>query len=256
MSKKETHMKSLFRKTIWFNSRKKYNIDFFDIFEPQRIVSEHHRYKSGVFFSEKCNREIQYESGIELAFIKQLEQSKSVEFYFEQPVQITYLRGRRKCTYTPDFAIFLQSKEVVLVEIKTLTDMLDNRVQMKIEGLLSFCQKKGFGLLFTDGRYAFNKIVKTKCNRKFEKSLLNVISDKGSIRKTQCREIMKECGATHPELLKAIVRHNLRFRSRTFKIEYGNQNEVFRRVFVDKVKYDDILEERYQDFIRRTNCIP
>lgn len=68
----------LYRKILWFDKRLQYEIDFFDLLQPQRQVSEHHRYKSGVFYSEKCKREIQYESGLELNFIQQLEKLSRV----------------------------------------------------------------------------------------------------------------------------------------------------------------------------------
>lgn len=240
------HKKDVLSKTLWFEKRIKYNIDYFDILQPQRVVNEHPRYKSGVFFSEKCQREIQYESNMELEFIKLLEANKKVRFYFEQPVRIPYRRGRRNQTYTPDFALFLDTKEVVIVEIKDLSGMLDNRVQMKMEALLKFCSKRGFGLLFTDGKNTFDKILKAKCNKKLEKAMMNALFDHGSIRRSECRDIMKACHATRLELLKAIVRHNLRLRSRTLKIEPGNKNEIFRHVFIGKKSYDELLSRNIQ----------
>lgn len=63
---------SLFSKVLWFKNR------------------------SGVFHSEKCGREIQYESGLELDFIKYLEGSKEVLFYWEQPIVISYWRASSK----------------------------------------------------------------------------------------------------------------------------------------------------------------
>lgn len=167
----------LYRKILWFDNRLHYEIDFFDLLQPQRQVSEHHRYKSGAFYSEKCKREIQYESGLELSFIKQLEQLNNVLFYYEQPVQISYWRGRKKQTYTPDFGIYLDTKEFVLVEIKDLSSMLDDRVQMKAEALMGFCAKRGFGLLLYDGKYTFDKLLKSRSNRKLEKEILSALNN-------------------------------------------------------------------------------
>jgi len=244
-----TKDRQLFRKILWFDKRLKFDIDFFDSLQAQRIVSEHPRYKSGTFYSEKCQREIQYESGIELEFIKLLEQSKNVVFYWEQPVQIKYRRGRRNAIYTPDFGIYFKSKEFVLVEIKGLANMCEHKVQMRIEALIKFCASKGFGLLLTDGRHTFDKLLKTKTNRKLDREILTVVEN-NILRKTACNEIIKRCDATQNELLKVILKRNLKFRSYPFKLQQGNKNDLFRQVFVEKMKYEDVVAERFAELFR------
>jgi len=233
-----------FRKILWFDKRTKYEIDFFEFLQPQRTVSVHHRYKSGVFYSEKCKREIQYESGIELDFIKQLEKSDRVKFYFEQPVQIKYWRGRRRQTYTPDFGIYLRSKEFVIAEIKDLPGMLEHRVQMKTEALMDFCSSKGFGLLLTDGRHTIDKLKRVKCNRKLEREILKAI-DNNVLRKREYDAIMKNCQSTQNELLKVIIKHNLKYKSYPFKLQHGNKNQIFRQVLIEKKKYEELAMERF-----------
>lgn len=234
----------LYRKILWFDNRIKYEIDFFELLQPQRKVSEDERYKSGVFYSEKCKREIQYESGLELNFIRQLEQMENIRFYYEQPVQITYRRGRRKRTYTPDFGLYLDTKEFVLVEIKDLQSMLEDKVQMKAEALLDFCSQKGFGLLFFDGYSTFDKLLKAKNNRKLEKEILKALDDR-ILRQTDYQEIVKKCRSTRHELWKVIIKHNLRFRAFPFKLQHGNQNHLFRRVFIERKRYDDLITEKF-----------
>lgn len=241
-----TKEQELYRKVLWFDHRIKFEIDFFELLQPQRKVSEHSRFKSGVFYSEKSKRWIQYESGLELNFIKQLEQMKNVLFYFEQPVRISYRRGKRKQFYTPDFGIYLDTKEFVLVEIKDLTSMLEDKVQLKIEALLKFCSKKGFGLLFFDGKHTFDTLLKIKNNRKLEKAVIGAMN-RNVLRKNQYDEIAKECKSTHNELLKVVVKHGLKFKAYPFKLQFGNRNLIFRRVFVEKCRYDDLVKERFTE---------
>lgn len=245
LSKEQT----LYKKILWFDNRIKYDIDFFDLLQPQRKVSEHRRFKSGVFHSEKCNRDIQYESGLELNFMLQLEQLENVLFYYEQPVQIPFRRGKRKQTYTPDFGIYLNTKEFVLVEIKDLPSMLEDRVQMKVEALLGFCSQKGFGLLFFDGKHTFDKLLTTKNNPKLEKEVLGAI-DNNVLRKKQCSEIIKKCDSTQNELFRVIIKHNLKYKSFPFKLQHGNKNHLFHQVFVEKKRYDELIEERFLKTIK------
>ncbi|MCD7978719.1 MAG: hypothetical protein LUG51_16855 [Tannerellaceae bacterium] len=236
--KKKKRKKDLFKKIIWFEKRISYDIDFFELLQPQRIVSSHPRYLSGKFYSEKCGREIQYESGLELDFIRFLEKSDRVRFYFEQPVQVRYWRGRRKQTYTPDFGVLLDTNEFVIVEVKDLAGMAESKVQMRIEGLLDFCSQRGFGLLLTNGKETIEKINKTRRNRPFEKAVLRAVESQ-VLRKRECRELMKTHQATQNELLKIILKNNLQFNSYPFKLQRGNTCEVFRHVFIDKKKYED-----------------
>lgn len=233
----------LYRKIIWFENRSRFDIDFFDLLQPQRTVSRHKRYKSGVLYSEKCGRWIQYESSMERDFIVQMEQMKNILFYFEQPVQIAYWRGKRKQTYTPDFGIYLNTKEFVLVEIKDLTSMLETKVQIKVEALMDFCSKKGFGLLFFDGKNTIDKLLKVKNNRRLERAIVQALQNT-VLRKEQCSEILKKCNATYNELLKVIIRQNLKFKLFPFKLQQGNKNHLFHQVFVEKRKYDELIKDR------------
>lgn len=248
-----TKEQKLYRKILWFEKRIRHDIDCFDLLQPQRKVSEHSRYRSGVFYSEKSKRWIQYESGLELNFIMQLEQMNNVLFYYEQPVKISYRRGNKKQMYTPDFGLYLDTKEFVLVEIKDLTSMLEDRVQLKVEALMDFCSKKGFGLLFFDGRYTFDRLLKIKTNRKLEKKIMEAL-DKNVLRKKQCDEIIKKCNSTHNELLKVIIRQGLRFKAFPFKLQSGSRNLMFRRVFVEKMRYDDLVREKLVEFKNRYMC--
>lgn len=236
--------KELYRKILWFDNRFRYKIDFFDLLQPQRKVSGHRRYKSGMFYSGKCSRWIQYESGIEYQFIQQLEQMNNVLFYYEQPVQIQYWRGRRKLTYTPDFGLYFDTGEFVLVEIKDLPHMLADKVQLKVEALLDFCSRKGFGLLFFDGKNTFEKLLKTRNNPRLEKAIMNRL-DNGPIGKKEYNEIAEQSSATYNQLFKVIIRNNLSFMPFPFKIMPGNRNAMFRSVFVEKRRYDDLAEEKF-----------
>lgn len=217
-------------KVLWFENRIRFDIDYFDLLRPQRKVSHHGRYRSGLFHSEKSGRDIQYESALELRFVEQLEKNPRVVFYWDQPVKIPYWRGRRKIRYTPDFGIYLTTGHVVLAEVKELSDMLDYRVQQKTEALMEFCSKRGFGLLLTDGRHTPKDLLKGKVNRKLERELLARLEN-GPLRQAACRELMERCEATPAQLHKAVIRLGLRYRSFPMSLSKGNDNVVFRKTF-------------------------
>lgn len=228
----------IWKRAIWFKRKMRFDIDYFDLLQPRREVSHGRRYRSGLFHSEKCGRDIQYESSLELGFVRLLEENQHVVFYWDQPIKIPYWRGRRKVTYTPDYGIYLDTGYFVLAEVKDLPGMLDFRVQQKTEALMAFCSDRGFGLLLTDGRHTPVDLLKGKVNRRLERALLAAL-DEHPLRQAECREIMQRCNATPSELYRAIVRLRLKFRPFPMKLQLGNENDLFRQVFFERKKYED-----------------
>lgn len=229
---------------LWFDRKTRFDIDYFDLLRPLRQVTAHPRYRSGCFRSEKCGREIQYESGLELDFVRRLERDERVTFYWDQPVRIPYWRGRRKVLYTPDFGIYLDSGHIVLAEVKDPAGMLDYEVQRKAEALMAFCSQRGFGMLLTDGRHTPRQLLKGPINRKLER-LLRAATEHSPLRGDECRRLLESCGATTAELYKAVVRLGLRFRAFPMKIQRGNDCLFYREVFFRGKKYETLCDESF-----------
>lgn len=223
------------RQAVWPGAKSRFEIDCFDLLQPRRRVSHRDRYRSGLFHSDKCGREIQYESALELSFVQRLEADPHVVFYWEQPVRLPYRRGRRRLFYTPDYGIYLDTGHFLLAEVKELPAMLDYRVQRKIEVLAEFCLRRGFGMLLTDGRHGPEALLKNKINRKLEKALSAAL-ERHPLDAEQCRELLGRCHATAGELYKAIIRHNLKFRLFPMKLQRGNDNALFRQLFFERRK--------------------
>ena len=241
---------TLFRKVLWFEKRNRFDIDYFEMLQPRREVSHKPRYKSGVFRSDKCGREIQYESGLELEFIMELERSGEVSFYWEQPAAIPYWRGKLKTRTYPDFGIYLKSGHFILAEIKPLGDMLDHRVQAKAEGIMDFCSRHGFGFLLTDGRHTPKHLLKGKVNRRLERELKTALAI-NPIREEQYKAIKERSDATPSQLYRAIIRLDLKYSSRRFKLQYGTQSPVFREVYFGKRRYDSVVEDTVSGLFSR-----
>ena len=237
--------RQLFKKTLWFD-KNVCDARLFADLKPKRDVSNHPRYNSGEFFSEKCKKDIQHESGLEEQFFKKLEKNNKVLYYWHQPITVPYWRGKIKTHTTPDAGVILEGLKVVIVEVKPLSGMLDYKVQMKVVGLLKYCAENGCGFLLTDGKNTLDKIRKEKCNRKLEKELLQVLESR-NIHKRECNELLKKHNATQNELLKIIFKNQLRYRPFPFKLEKARyKNEVFYQVFYEKKKYEELVEERFE----------
>ncbi|MDI5676615.1 RNA polymerase subunit sigma, partial [Salmonella enterica subsp. enterica serovar Anatum] len=80
----------------------------------QRIVNDSDI--DGHFYSQKLARTVQYESGLELTIMTQLERSDQVSFYQEQPVAIPYSFKDKLRKYYPDLLVATVDGRCLLVE--------------------------------------------------------------------------------------------------------------------------------------------
>ena len=79
-------------------------------------------------------------------------------------------------------------------------------------------------------------------SRKLEKELSEVL-ETGPIRKSQWLEIKSRTQATDSQLYRAIIRLDLKFASFPFKLQRGTQSPVFRKVYFEKKRYEDLFME-------------
>lgn len=242
--------KGIWRKVVWCGERKRFDIDCFDLLRPCREVQCGGRFRSGVFRSAKCGREIQYESGLELDFVKRLERDDHVVFYWDQPVRIPFRCGKRRLYYTPDFGVWLASGRFVLVEVKDLPAMLDDGVQLKIEALMEFCRERGFGVLLTNGRHGPDRLLAGRVNHRLERELLAAIG-RGCLNEASCRELTERCNARTAELYRAVIRLRLRLRLFPLKLRTESRRSIFRQVFFEHRRYDDLPENQTQPFQKK-----
>lgn len=243
--------KGIWKRVVWCGERKRFDIDCFDLLRPCREVGRQGRFRSGVFRSAKCGRDIQYESGLELAFVERLERDDDVVFYWDQPVRIPFRCGKRRLYYTPDFGVWLASGRFVLVEVKELPGMLDDGVQLRIEALMEFCRTRGFGLLLTDGRHGPQRLLAGRINRPLERALTTALEERGALRGAECRELMQRLGATPAQLYRAVIRLRLRFRPFPLWLRAGSRRTVFRQVFFEHRRYEDLPENQSTPFSAR-----
>ncbi len=221
---------NLIKNTIWFEKKTKWDNVNFNELTPKRKVNKNSKYKSGVIFSQKCQREVQYESGLELNFILALDNMPMVKFFSEQPTTIEYTRYGRKYKYTPDFVIFLDNNEAIIAEIKDFSGMADNRVQRNMEALIEYCMNYGFGLILTDGKYTLNKLLGKRYNVEFEKELLLKLDENGgrTIFLKEFKIIQAKYNAQWSELLTIVLKNNLGFYPFPFKLNRRNNYKLFR----------------------------
>lgn len=105
----------------------------------------------GTWWSEKLQRDVAYDSTLELRVIKVLDACPLIAWYQEQPFALPYTVDGRGHTYYPDLVVALADGRVVLVEIKPLPEMALLVSQAKFAAARRFAHDRGWGWIATDG---------------------------------------------------------------------------------------------------------
>ncbi len=226
--------KRILEQVIWFDKKTKWNLDSKEFLPVRSVIENDDRYISGKIYSEKCGREIQYESGIERTFINYLESFPRVIKFSEQPIRLEYEKKGIKLSYTPDFIVFLEDKTGFFVEVKDLTGMCDARVQRKIEVLIEYCKKYGFGFLLTDCENGIYKLLNYPINQDFENDLKTRLMEKGgrTIFLNEFRMIKNNHTGKWIEFLAIVLKNNWALYPFPFKLSSKNNYKKYRKEII------------------------
>ncbi|MFD7668379.1 TnsA endonuclease N-terminal domain-containing protein [Streptomyces sp. NPDC059788] len=110
------------------------------------------REHSGLWFSPKLGREVQYESTTELRVLHLLDRAAQIAYFQEQPLSIGYTHEGRRRSYFPDFLAVTADGRTVLIEVKPQCDIALAINQAKYAAATALCESEGWGLLVTDGK--------------------------------------------------------------------------------------------------------
>ncbi|MEM0931368.1 MAG: TnsA endonuclease N-terminal domain-containing protein [Bacteroidota bacterium] len=223
----------ILNQVVWFDKKSKWNLDSKELL-PVRNIENNDKYISGKIYSKKCGRDIQYESGIEKTFINYLESFPRVLKFSEQPITLNYEKAGVKRTYTPDFIVFLEDKTGFFVEVKDLTGMCDARVQRRIEVLLEYCKKYGFGILLTDCNMGISKLLDYPIDPDFENDLKAKLMENGgrTIFFNEFKTIQNNYTGKWTELLAMVLKNNWALYPFPFKLNSRNNYISFRKEII------------------------
>ncbi len=106
---------------------------------------------AGSFHSSKLDREVLYESSLELAALTVLENSTEVAWYQEQPLTIRYAWEGRQRVYYPDILAATKTGRCLLIEVKPLTNMPVALNRAKATAARAYADQHGWGWVTVDG---------------------------------------------------------------------------------------------------------
>ncbi|TMD65881.1 MAG: hypothetical protein E6I91_09645 [Chloroflexi bacterium] len=176
---------------------------------------------SGSFFSQKMDKEVQYESHLELQFLLMLEETKEVVLYQEQPFIIPYISNGRSRNYYPDILFLFEDGKRVVVEIKPPYQMALHENLIKLSALRLLCIQNGWGLLVTNGKIPIQKLHHHTFSVEFQTALLEAISNSkgGSISWREYKFIKDQYNATLGDFVAVILKNKLVWSLQPFVIK-------------------------------------
>ena len=107
----------------------------------------------GSFHSDKLDREVLYESSLELAALTVLENSADIAWYQEQPLKIPYTCEGRQRVYYPDLLAATHTGRCLLIEVKPLMNMPVALNRAKAAAGRAYAHKHGWGWVAVDGTH-------------------------------------------------------------------------------------------------------
>lgn len=122
----------------------------------QRVVNDSDI--AGHFYSQKLERTVQYESGLELDIMTMFERSDQVTFYQEQPVAIPYNFKGRLRKYYPELIVATNDGRCLLVEVKPTDSMALNINRAKANAGREWSHARGWGWLVVSDRHTLRQL--------------------------------------------------------------------------------------------------
>jgi hypothetical protein len=173
---------------------------------------------SGEFYSHKLQRNVLYESSLELDTLNVLENDASVVYYLEQPTRIPYRFDARQRTYFPDIFVALRDGRAMFVEVKPLWQMALRINQTKANAGRSFAHQHGYGWLVTDGRRTFRDLEQRDVPAEFADAIEELLLKKRSIRWADILDLRSRTDFSSLDIAGFVVQNALRLELLPFRI--------------------------------------
>ena len=152
------------------------------------------------------NQSYQCESFLEKSILENFLRYKTFKYIKTQSLKIPYKNG----FYYPDFQCLTHDNKFVIIEIKPLMNMCENKNIEKFKALKTYCEKYGFGYMVIDNR--LNEFYHINDNNdEFNKQILNRLNKDSSVSYKVYKTIFKNTNATIKNLLSLIKNDNIQF---------------------------------------------
>lgn len=197
----------------------------FSNIRPQRHVSTDRSGVAGKFFSEKNEREIEYESYAEYFLYQILERSMTVDFYTEQPLSIPYKFEGISANYYPDVLIKFRDGKILCVESKDPMRIADAITLAKAGAASKFLYRRNIGYCLVSSRLTTIFDIIDEGYSPLDNELLPIIESKGVLRWGDVRSVLSRWKLSRNAVASFILRNRLFHSKAPFKIRKCSDEE-------------------------------
>ncbi|MAQ06482.1 MAG: hypothetical protein CMN50_02095 [SAR116 cluster bacterium] len=200
--------------------------------ERVRDINKYSKGKIGNYYSQKCKKNIFYESEEELKVFNLLEKSTMVSWYQEQPIRIPKEYMFNGFNYVPDVLVFTNENKGFVLEIKNILDYVLNETVKKGICAKKYLEKFGIGYQITNSRLiSFKDLYAEKIDKKFEEIFLNTLDKNNYINYEMFLQIKNKTELSSSiSLTKIMIQNDLSFERYPFiikKLEKGFSYKQF-----------------------------
>lgn len=189
----------------------------------QRVVNDSDI--AGEFYSEKLDRMVQYESGLELEILTVLERSEQIAYYQEQPTCIPYTFEGRMRHYYPDLFVATVDGRGLLMEIKPTDRMALSINRAKASAGRAWAHARGWGWLVLSVRHTLRQIEDYSIPESVLTLLDNELKAHGVITWSDMINLRAQHGLTRFNITAYIIQSDAEFdRSYSIKAKINAQN--------------------------------
>lgn len=179
---------TIYAQVIWPKELKYYDGIVQGFEHSKREINEESIGRTGVLDSEKCQREVHFESQEEFLIYQVLEHEPKVKWYQEQPCEIPY-QTNADYIYYPDVATVTQDRKAFVIEVKPIFNMLRKPVIIKALAAINHLHEMGVGYAMLDRK---GRSVKSHAQKPYSKELaeyiLSEIDTNGFVRYERIKE--------------------------------------------------------------------
>ncbi|MGW0735588.1 TnsA endonuclease N-terminal domain-containing protein [Streptomyces sp. NPDC002851] len=173
---------------------------------------------SGTWYCPKLNRDVAYESRIERQVIQLLSFAQQVEYYQEQPLDISYQFAGKQYTYYPDLLVATTDGRCLLIEVKPVYEMAIAINIAKYWAMEEFCRERGWGLLTTDGARTRKHLENRSTDPRLEAALSTALTEHEELTWPQVHAAIGSIPLDSMDLAALILQHGWTWHTRPYRL--------------------------------------
>lgn len=209
------------RKIFFFKGTRHDCSNEFDSFS--KIQKEVHGKNSGIIKLKKATDIIEYDSELEKNILEDLDNCIFVKKIKTQSLSIPYKAkfGKKIKTYIPDIQLLLVDNSIVIVEVKSVIEMINDRVIRKSRALRKYCKTNGYGFaILGEKYYSFEELKKEKVSLDIQNAFIEYVKSKKEIKFSDCGDFKKQFNVNDKQICYIIWQNRKELKYQQFKIFY------------------------------------